>query len=123
MSKILFATNENDGEALAEMNNLRDPLERRNRLSATDLPPSPNEKKSIGEKLDSVMYLLLDVVERIRRVDGEADQNDVRVRVRKRAKTIVILLASSIPQGKFYMLSVDFHIRNIVLKDRGNIDL
>lgn len=42
-------------------------------------------------------YLLKDVVQRIRRVDGEADQDDVRVRVRERSETVIIFLASRIP--------------------------
>jgi hypothetical protein len=42
-------------------------------------------------------YLLLDVVERIGRVDGETDEDDVRVRIRERSKTVVVFLTSSIP--------------------------
>jgi hypothetical protein len=42
-------------------------------------------------------YLLLHVVERVRRIDGEADQDDVRVRVGKRSEAVVIFLTSSIP--------------------------
>jgi hypothetical protein len=41
--------------------------------------------------------LLLDVVEGVGRVNSEADQDNVGVGVRKRSKTVIILLASSIP--------------------------
>jgi hypothetical protein len=44
-----------------------------------------------------VSYLLLDIVKRIGRVDGEADQDNVRVGVGERAKTIVVFLAGCIP--------------------------
>ena len=42
-------------------------------------------------------YLLLNVIKRIWRVDGEADEDDVRVWVRQRSQSIVIFLASRIP--------------------------
>lgn len=42
-------------------------------------------------------YLLLDVVKGVGRVDGEANQDNVRVGVGQGAQTIVILLAGSIP--------------------------
>ena len=42
-------------------------------------------------------HLLLDVIERIGRVDGEVDEDDVRIGVAERAHVIVILLTSSIP--------------------------
>jgi hypothetical protein len=41
--------------------------------------------------------LLLDVVERVGGVNGEADQNDVGVGVGKRSETVVIFLTSRIP--------------------------
>ena len=68
-------------------------------------------------------YLLLHVVERIRRVDSEANQDDVRIRVRERAKTVVILLTSRIPESELDMLAVDLDIGDVVLEDGGNIDL
>lgn len=68
-------------------------------------------------------YLLLDVVERVGRVDGEADQDDVRVGVGQRAQPIVILLASSIPQGQLDVLAIDLDIGDIVLENGGDVDL
>lgn len=69
------------------------------------------------------MYLLLDVIERIGRINSEANQDDMRIGVRQRAKTIVILLASCIPQGKFHVLSIDLYIGNIVFENGGDIHL
>ena len=68
-------------------------------------------------------YLLLHVVERIRRVDSEANQDDVRIRVRERAKTVVILLTSRIPESELDMLAVHLDIGDVILEDGGNIDL
>jgi hypothetical protein len=68
-------------------------------------------------------YLLLDVVERVGRVDGKANQDNVRVGVRERAETVVILLAGGIPEGEFDVLAVNLDIGDVVLKDGGDIDL
>ena len=72
---------------------------------------------------DSQTHLLLHVVQRIGRVYSEADENDVGVGVAERPETIVILLASRIPQRQFDMLSINLHIGNIVLEDSGHVDL
>jgi hypothetical protein len=69
------------------------------------------------------IHLLLDVVEGIGGVDGEADQDDMRVGVRERTETIVVLLSSRIPKSELNMLSIDLNIGNIVLEDGGHIDL
>lgn len=46
--------------------------------------------------LDSA-HLLADVVERVGGVDGEADQDDVRIGVRQGPQAVVVFLTSSIP--------------------------
>lgn len=43
--------------------------------------------------------LFLDVVEGIRRVDGEADEDDMGVGIGQGTKTVVILLTSRVPQS------------------------
>lgn len=68
-------------------------------------------------------YLLKDVVQRIRGVDGEADQDDVRVRVRERSETVIIFLASRIPQGQLNVLVVNLNVGDIVLENGGDVDL
>lgn len=70
-----------------------------------------------------VSYLLLHVVERIGRVDGEADQDNMRIGIRERAETVVIFLASSIPKGKLDVFTINLDIGDVVLKDGGDIDL
>lgn len=69
------------------------------------------------------LYLLLDVVERVGGVNGEANQNNMRVGVREGAKTIVILLASSIPKGQLNVLAVNLDVGDIVFEDGGDVDL
>jgi hypothetical protein len=68
-------------------------------------------------------YLLLDVVKRIGRVDSEADQDNVRIGVGERAETVVIFLASGIPEGELDVLAVNLDIGDVVLENGGNVDL
>lgn len=63
------------------------------------LAANENNRKALAEVKDLGDPLLLDVVKGIGGVDGEANQNNVRIRVRQRTKTVVILLTSSIPKG------------------------
>jgi hypothetical protein len=47
----------------------------------------------------------------------------VRVGVRKRAETVVIFLASGIPEGELDVLAVHLDIGDVVLEDGGDVDL
>jgi len=47
----------------------------------------------------------------------------VGVGVGKGAQTIVVLLASSIPEGELDILAIDFDIGHVVLKDGGDVHL
>lgn len=67
--------------------------------------------------------LLENVVQRVRGVNGEADQDDVRVGVREGSETVIIFLASRIPQGQLDVLVVDLDVGDIVFEDGGDIDL
>jgi hypothetical protein len=68
-------------------------------------------------------HLLLDVVKRVRGIDGEANQDDVGVGVRERAKTVVVFLTSSIPKSELDALAIHFDIGDIVLEDGGDVCL
>lgn len=68
-------------------------------------------------------YLLLHVVQRVRRVDSKADKNDVGVGVGKRTKTVIVFLSGSIPKSKLHVLSINLDICDVVLEDRGNVYL
>lgn len=41
---------------------------------------------------------------------GETDQKNVRLGVRKRTKSVVVLLTSSVPQPKGYSLPIDHYV-------------
>lgn len=69
------------------------------------------------------IYLLLNVVKGIWRVDSEADQDDVGVWVGQWTETIVILLAGGIPQGQLDVLSINFDVGDVVLEDGWDVDL
>ena len=88
VSKIILAANENDRETLTEMKDFGDPLWFH--LSA---------RASLPDLDCCVFYLFLDVVKRVGRIDGEADEDDMRIRIRQRAETIVVFLTRGIPQG------------------------
>ena len=45
-------------------------------------------------------YLIHDIFERVRAVDGEADEEQVGLRVREWSQSVVLFLAGSIPEGK-----------------------
>jgi hypothetical protein len=68
-------------------------------------------------------HLLLDVVERVGGVDGEADEDDVGVGVRERSETVVIFLACGIPESQLYVFTIDLDVGDIVLEDGGDVDL
>lgn len=67
IAEIGFAANENDWETLTEVQNLGDPL-------WTDLCQRVRASVFSGRS-----YLFLDVVEGVWRIDGEADEDDMRI--------------------------------------------
>ena len=73
--------------------------------------------------LVSPRHLLGDVLQRVGAVDGEADEEDVRVGVGERAEAVVVLLSSGIPQRQLNGLAVNLNVRNIVLKHGGHVHL
>lgn len=131
MTKIHLAANKDDGKALAEVKNLGNPLEMKSAVCL--LRPSLYRFFCIGTSAlnfhlfnktgATKTHLLLDVVERVWRVDGETDQDDVRVGVRQRTETVVIFLTSRIPKGEFNVLAINLDIGDIVLEDGGDVNL
>lgn len=86
VSQILLAADQDDGQALAEMKDFGNPLQG-GRISS----------RGVGRGIERAAYLLLNVVERVGRVDGKANEDNVGVGVGERAETIVILLTGRIP--------------------------
>jgi hypothetical protein len=67
--------------------------------------------------------LFLDVVEGVGRVDGEADEDDVRVGVGERPQSVIIFLTGGIPQCELDGPATDVDLGNVILKDGGDIEL
>ena len=63
--------------------------------------------------------LRLDVLERVFRINAEAEHDSVSVIVRKRAQAIEFLLAGGVPEGEFYVDIIDEDIMDIVFEDSG----
>lgn len=76
-----------------------------------------------GERVDRVTDLGLHVVKGRWRDDGEADQKDVSLGVRKRTKTVVVFLASSIPEGELYVFAIYAAVCDIVLEYGRSVPL
>lgn len=91
VTKILLASDEDDGEVLAKVEHFRDPL-------------------------------FLNIVERIGRVDGKADEDNVRVGVRERTESVVVFLTGGIPECELYMTAIDLDISNVVFENGGDVN-
>ena len=72
---------------------------------------------------DAEANLLLNIVQRIWRVNSKTDEDDMGVWVAERTKPVVVFLASCIPQCEFNLFSVNLYICNIVLKDGRDVNL
>lgn len=66
---------------------------------------------------------MLDIVEGVGRVDREANEDNVCFAVCKRAQTLVIFLASGIPQGQLNGLAVYSAVGDVVFKNCWDIPL
>ena len=77
VSQILLAADEDDGQAGAEVQDLGNPLEEKDSVSVCSPSESVTHDAIAAWARERVVYLLLDVVQRIRRVDGEADEDDM----------------------------------------------
>ena len=61
-------------------------------------------------------YLSSDIVKGRRADDGEADEEDVGLRVREGSESVVIFLPSGIPQTQANGLAVDHHTGRVVVE-------
>ena len=77
VSQILLAADEDDGQAGAEVQDLGNPLEETYSVSFCSPSGSVTHDAVAAWARERMVYLLLDVVQRIRRVDGEADEDDM----------------------------------------------
>jgi hypothetical protein len=86
MSEIVLAAHKDDWKTLTEMEDFRNPLQSKLVSRCMSYP-----------FYAMTSYLLLDVVKGVRRVDSEADQDDMGIWVGQRTETIVIFLTRRIP--------------------------
>ena len=107
--EVLLAANEDDGQVRAEVEDLGDPLQKAAQVVGASAGAACDCTSRCGRRASST-HLLLDVVERVGRVDREADEDDVGVRVRERPQPVVVLLAGSIPKGELDLLTVDLDV-------------
>ena len=70
-------------------------------------------------------YLIHDVFQRIGAVDGEADEQQVRLRVRERPQPVILLLAGCVPQCKLDPFSgpLVFDLGDVIFKDGWHVFL
>jgi len=92
-------------------------------MSQVLLASHQNDRKAVAEVEDLGNPLLLDVLKGIRGVDRETNKDDVGIRVRERAETIVVFLTSSIPQREFNVFTIDLYIGDVVLENSRDINL
>ncbi len=81
----------------------------------------PERRKA---KVNEKTHLLFHIVERVREVDGEAEEEDMGVGVREWAETVAeLVLASRIPQGEPDGLAVHLDVRDVEFKDCRDVHL
>jgi hypothetical protein len=87
------------------------------------LTSNEDDRQTLAEVQNLGDPLLLNVVKGVRRVNSEADQDDVGVGVGQGAETVVVFLTSRIPKGQLDVLVVDLDVGDVVLEDGGDVDL
>lgn len=60
------------------------------------------EVSKVFIQYDNFAHLVHDVFERVGTIDGEADEEEICLRVRKRSQAVVLFLSRSVPQSKLY---------------------
>jgi hypothetical protein len=87
VTEILFAPYKDHWYPSAEVIDFTDPLHDERCINA------------VGEREYDGSYLLHYVFKRVRKIDGIAYDNDVRVRIREWPEAVVLLLAGGIPES------------------------
>lgn len=97
--QVQLGTDENDGDVGGMMFDFRIPLRTHHRSVTARIACSlgPPQPASWDERKES-KYLGLDVIKGRRANDGETDEENIGLGVGQRSESVVILLASSIPQ-------------------------
>ena len=69
------------------------------------------------DKREARAYLRPDVLKARGRDEREANEEDVRLRVRQRPEAVVILLSCGIPEPEVDGLAIDHDARRVVVED------
>jgi hypothetical protein len=97
------AAHQNDRDAGRVVLNFREPL-------GLDCAPRARRKSALRVPPPSAGHRARTVLEGDLGDDGEADQEDVGLRVRERAQAVIVLLAGRVPQAQVHGLAVDHHV-------------
>jgi len=87
------------------------------------LAANKDDGQSRAEMHDLGNPLLLNIIQAVRTVNCEADENDVRIGIAQWPQAIVVFLTSRIPKSEFDVLSIHLDVCYVVLEDGGNVDL
>lgn len=90
-------------------------------VSQIALGTDQDERNTRGVVLDLWPPFGLDVVERVRGDNGEANQKDIGLGVRQRAQAVIILLTGSIPEAEIDWLTIDHDVGRVVIEHGGDI--
>lgn len=80
-------------------------------------------RRLVGEKKRKEKYLGFDVIKRRRADDGEADKEDIGLRIGQRSETVVILLAGGIPQTQANRSTIHHHTRGVVIEAGKSVNM
>jgi len=100
---------------------LRETRESLRVLAQIELGADQQERSVWAVVADLGVPLGLDVLERRGRDDRKANQEHVGLRIAQRTKTVIVFLASGIPETKINGLAINHDVGRIVIKDSGDV--
>lgn len=83
-------------------------------------PVNIADSSCANQNPEPASYLGLDVVEGGRADDGEADEENVGLGIRKGSQSVVVFLAGGIPETQADRLPIDHYARGIVIETVGD---
>ena len=70
-----------------------------------------------------MFYLFLDVIQRVRRLNGEANEDDMRIGITEGTETIVVFLTRCIPQRQLDVVAINLNIGDVAPEHSGDVAL
>lgn len=90
-------------------------------ISQVHLGTNEDDGDTRGVVLDFRPPFGFNVVKRVGGDDGETNEEDIGLRVRQRAKSVIIFLASGIPKAQVHGATIDHDVGRVVVKDGGDV--